>query len=106
MDFFFFGRMIESVLRLWHSAEQGRDNDVVVYGGSRDYILVMDSVGIYFSFVTRKKYILVIWLSDERQINKIGKSFREAESQGTDLVQVEKEWGCIGMEINEWRMKE
>ncbi|MCI4384162.1 hypothetical protein PGIGA_G00035570 [Pangasianodon gigas] len=32
--------------RLWHSAVQGKDNDVVVYGGSRDYILVMDSVTV------------------------------------------------------------
>lgn len=39
--------MIESVFRVWHSAVQGKDNDVVVYGGSREYILVMDTVCIF-----------------------------------------------------------
>ncbi|TSK14614.1 Kelch domain-containing protein 1 [Bagarius yarrelli] len=32
--------------RLWHSAVQGKDNDVVVFGGSRDYVLVMDMVTV------------------------------------------------------------
>ncbi|KAM9462332.1 kelch domain-containing protein 1-like [Clarias gariepinus] len=30
--------------RFWHSAVQGMDSDVVVYGGCRDFVLVMDSV--------------------------------------------------------------
>ncbi|KAG9350081.1 hypothetical protein JZ751_026434 [Albula glossodonta] len=30
--------------RLWHSACQGPDSDVIVFGGSRDYTLIMDSV--------------------------------------------------------------
>ncbi|XP_026887727.2 kelch domain-containing protein 1-like isoform X1 [Electrophorus electricus] len=30
--------------RLWHSAAQGKDGEVVVFGGSRDYVLVTDSV--------------------------------------------------------------
>ncbi|XP_062859473.1 kelch domain-containing protein 1-like [Trichomycterus rosablanca] len=32
--------------RLWHSAVQGKDNDVVVFGGSQEYVLVMDSVTV------------------------------------------------------------
>uniref|UniRef100_A0A673NIN6 Kelch domain containing 1 n=1 Tax=Sinocyclocheilus rhinocerous TaxID=307959 RepID=A0A673NIN6_9TELE len=28
--------------RLWHTAYQGRDSDVVVFGGSHDYILLVD----------------------------------------------------------------
>ncbi|XP_076856281.1 kelch domain-containing protein 1-like isoform X2 [Brachyhypopomus gauderio] len=30
--------------RLWHSAAQGKDSEVVVFGGSCDYVLIMDSV--------------------------------------------------------------
>ncbi|XP_066521775.1 kelch domain-containing protein 1 [Hoplias malabaricus] len=30
--------------RLWHSAVQGKDNDVVIFGGSREYVVIMDSV--------------------------------------------------------------
>ncbi|XP_036428871.1 kelch domain-containing protein 1-like isoform X1 [Colossoma macropomum] len=30
--------------RLWHSAVQGKDNDVVVFGGSSDYVVIMDSI--------------------------------------------------------------
>uniref|UniRef100_W5KFX4 Kelch domain-containing protein 1-like n=1 Tax=Astyanax mexicanus TaxID=7994 RepID=W5KFX4_ASTMX len=32
--------------RLRHSAVQGKDNDVVVFGGSHDYVLMMDSVTV------------------------------------------------------------
>ncbi|XP_014014159.1 kelch domain-containing protein 1 isoform X2 [Salmo salar] len=32
--------------RLWHSACRGKDGDVVVFGGSRDYVLLMDSVTV------------------------------------------------------------
>ncbi|XP_029568417.1 kelch domain-containing protein 1 [Salmo trutta] len=32
--------------RLWHSASRGKDGDVVVFGGSRDYVLLMDSVTV------------------------------------------------------------
>lgn len=53
--------IIESVLpisslRLWHSADKGRDDDVVVFGGSQTFLFLMDSVctvkstteGLYF----------------------------------------------------------
>uniref|UniRef100_A0A671NZ20 Kelch domain-containing protein 1-like n=1 Tax=Sinocyclocheilus anshuiensis TaxID=1608454 RepID=A0A671NZ20_9TELE len=29
--------------RLWHSADKGRDSDVVIFGGSQTYLFVMDS---------------------------------------------------------------
>ncbi|KAL0984447.1 hypothetical protein UPYG_G00141670 [Umbra pygmaea] len=32
--------------RLWHSACQGKDNDVVVFGGCQEYILLMDSITV------------------------------------------------------------
>ncbi|KAI1896426.1 hypothetical protein AGOR_G00094650 [Albula goreensis] len=32
--------------RLWHSACQGPDSDVIVFGGSRDYTLIMDSITV------------------------------------------------------------
>ncbi|XP_029934176.1 kelch domain-containing protein 1-like [Myripristis murdjan] len=32
--------------RLWHTACQGRDDDVVVFGGSRNYCVLMDSVAV------------------------------------------------------------
>lgn len=33
-----------STLRLWHSADNGRDGDVVVFGGSQTFVFLMDSV--------------------------------------------------------------
>lgn len=39
LDYYFY-------FRLWHTACLGRDSDVVVFGGSRDYILLVDTVGI------------------------------------------------------------
>ncbi|XP_030630933.1 kelch domain-containing protein 1-like [Chanos chanos] len=32
--------------RLWHSAAQGRDNEVVVFGGTRDFVLLIDSIAV------------------------------------------------------------
>uniref|UniRef100_A0A8C1VR44 Kelch domain-containing protein 1-like n=1 Tax=Cyprinus carpio TaxID=7962 RepID=A0A8C1VR44_CYPCA len=32
--------------RLWHSADKGRDGDVVIFGGSQTYLFVMDSVTV------------------------------------------------------------
>ncbi|KAF4106738.1 kelch domain-containing protein 1-like isoform X2 [Onychostoma macrolepis] len=32
--------------RLWHSADKGRDGDVVIFGGSQTYLFVMDSVAV------------------------------------------------------------
>ncbi|XP_016110488.1 kelch domain-containing protein 1-like isoform X2 [Sinocyclocheilus grahami] len=32
--------------RLWHSADKGRDSDVVIFGGSQTYLFVMDSVAV------------------------------------------------------------
>uniref|UniRef100_A0A673NCQ9 Kelch domain containing 1 n=1 Tax=Sinocyclocheilus rhinocerous TaxID=307959 RepID=A0A673NCQ9_9TELE len=34
--------------RLWHTAYQGRDSDVVVFGGSHDYILLVDKVSVVY----------------------------------------------------------
>ncbi|XP_051770310.1 kelch domain-containing protein 1-like isoform X3 [Ctenopharyngodon idella] len=31
---------------LWHSADKGRDNDVVVFGGSQTFLFLMDSVAV------------------------------------------------------------
>lgn len=33
--------------RLWHTACQGKDADVIVFGGSCDYILLVDTVSIF-----------------------------------------------------------
>lgn len=33
--------------RLWHTACQGKDADVIVFGGSCDYILLVDTVSLY-----------------------------------------------------------
>ncbi|KAJ8284359.1 hypothetical protein COCON_G00032090 [Conger conger] len=35
--------------RLWHSACLGQDSDVIVFGGSRDYTLVMDTISVLLS---------------------------------------------------------
>lgn len=32
--------------RLWHTACPGKDSDVIVFGGSCDYILLVDTVSI------------------------------------------------------------
>ncbi|KAK9965407.1 hypothetical protein ABG768_004500 [Culter alburnus] len=32
--------------RLWHSADKGRDDDVVVFGGSQTFLFLMDSVAV------------------------------------------------------------
>lgn len=37
-------------LRLWHSADKGRDGDVVVFGGSQSFIFLMDSVCVHLLF--------------------------------------------------------
>lgn len=37
-------KIIFCVLRLWHTACPGKDSDVIVFGGSCDYILLVDTV--------------------------------------------------------------
>lgn len=32
--------------RLWHSADKGRDGDVIVFGGSQSFLFLMDSVAV------------------------------------------------------------
>lgn len=37
---------LHSLLRLWHTACPGKDSDVIVFGGSCDYILLVDTVSV------------------------------------------------------------
>lgn len=37
--------LLISSFRLWHTACLGKDSDVIVFGGSQDYILLVDKVG-------------------------------------------------------------
>uniref|UniRef100_A0A3B4USP5 Kelch domain containing 1 n=1 Tax=Seriola dumerili TaxID=41447 RepID=A0A3B4USP5_SERDU len=43
--------------RLWHTACPGKDSDVVVFGGSCDYILLVDTVNFLFSDRICEDYI-------------------------------------------------
>lgn len=38
--------------RLWHTACQGKDADVIVFGGSCDYILLVDTVSIFIYIIS------------------------------------------------------
>lgn len=52
--------------RLWHTACPGKDSDVIVFGGSCDYILLVDTVSmkkVYFKILHQQLNQIII--SDE-----------------------------------------
>lgn len=47
--------------RLWHTACQGKDADVIVFGGSCDYILLVDTVSIFIYIISETKTHYISW---------------------------------------------
>lgn len=75
--------------RLWHSACLGRDNDVVVFGGSKDFSLQMDSVTVLRSpWQNHCKDILVF----QNQPYSLLRLCEDCLGQNANLLQEQITW--------------
>merc|ERR1719193_2746246 len=78
-----------TLCRLWHSACGGRDGDVVVFGGSQDFSLLMDSITVLRSPTQNHCKDVLVFQSQPYPLLRL---CEDSIGQNADLLQEQLTW--------------
>lgn len=82
--------------RLWHSACLGQDSDVIVFGGSRDYALVMDTISFLQSPSQKHCSDLLVFQTQPLSLHRLCE-----DCIGRNARTLEKQLSCLPKKIQE-----